>query len=188
MPALDDIVAALGMKPHPEGGFFVETYRAPHKLTSDLGPRFPPGSERSLLTAIHYALPGGGKSALHRIASDELWAWHAGGPLVVIELTPSGDVIRTVLGPDVVGGHRYSYVVAAGRWFGSYAPADVEFAVVSCVVAPGFDFRDWSMDSAQELRAAFPTSADLDDVLSFLAKDATGAVPAGLPRAGGVRE
>ena len=184
MATLAEIVAALGMTPHPEGGFFIETYRSPHPLTSDLGPRFPPGSTRSLLTSIHYALPGGGKSALHRIASDELWAWHAGGPLVVVELDEAGGVTRTVLGPDVVAGHRFSHVVPAGRWFGSYAPADVAFAVVSCVVAPGFDFRDWAMDGAVELRAAHPAGgAELDAVLAFLAKDAAGAVPAGLPQA-----
>ena len=193
--SLDTYVKFLGMIAHPEGGFYLETYRSDATISRDLGPTFPVGATRSLLTSIHYALRAGQKSALHKISSDELWAWHAGGPLVVVELAPGGVVIETIVGCDVKLGHKLTHVVPAGRWFGSYVPCDVKpgFSLVSCIVAPGFDFADWQMSDAGAIRDELCKTADptyatsatstamLDSVLSYLAQGASQPLPRCLP-------
>lgn len=142
----DELVARLGLKPHPEGGFYKETYRSTETLVL-------PRGRRSVCTAILYLLPEGGFSALHRIKSDELWFHHAGGDMVVAELAPDGTLRETVLGP----GKEPQHVVPAGAWFGAYAPRGSGFSLVSCTVSPGFDFADFEMGSRADLLKAFPS-------------------------------
>lgn len=154
----EQVATRMRLEPHPEGGWFARWYTSAVALSADL-PRqrgYVPGTHtRACATAIHYLLPGGGRSALHAIRGDELWLWHGGGPLVVVELVV-GDrgaltVRRTTLGPDPTRGHVLTHAVAAGAHFGAYAPATTPYALVSCVVAPGFDFADWEMRDAAEL-------------------------------------
>jgi len=145
MSTIDSIVTKYKLIPHPEGGFFSETHRSTFTLTrSD-------GQIRSAATSILYLLPAGKKSALHRIKSSELWYFHGGGSLTVFELEENGNVKRTVLGTgenEVV-----FHTVEAGIYFGASVKSDdpIGYALVSCVVAPGFDFLDWDMPTCEEL-------------------------------------
>src|SRR5687767_14732117 len=107
-----EIVRLLELAPHPEGGFYRETYRS-----SDLVPT--PRGPRAASTAILFLLPRGTFSALHRIASDEAWHFHAGGPLRVVCLEPDGTRADHVLGLDLESGQRPQAVVPAGTWFGA---------------------------------------------------------------------
>lgn len=125
---------ALGMRPHPEGGWYRETFRSATSLAT-------PRGERSLATCVSFLLLPGERSRWHRVASDELWLWQGGGP---VRLTVGG---RTDLPADErtcelgVGG---SYVVPAGEWQ-TAQPASERATLVACVVSPGFDFADFEL-------------------------------------------
>ncbi|MBX7194995.1 MAG: cupin domain-containing protein [Sandaracinaceae bacterium] len=158
----DAIVRALGLVPHPEGGFYRESYRAPLVLpASALSARH--GGDRSASTAIYFLVPRRSFSALHRIASDEVWHFYAGAPLEIVELAPDGALTRTVLGADLRAGERPQHVVPAGAWFGSRVLAGTDargdHALVGCTVAPGFDFADFELGTRDALVRMFPAHA-----------------------------
>jgi predicted cupin superfamily sugar epimerase len=132
----------LDLRPHPEGGWFRETYRSAHTFA-------PPGYDgpRSAATAIYFLLHPGERSRWHVVGSDELWFWHGGGPLTLTlgGAGPApGDPQQIALGPDVAGGHRPQALVPAGVWQAA-EPAGAEPVLVSCVVAPGFEYADFRM-------------------------------------------
>ena len=136
-------ITELGLQPHPEGGWFAETWRSAHTFTPTgyAGPR-------SAATGIYFALFPGEQSAWHVVRSDELWLWHAGGPLA-LRLGGAGDEPTaagqsSVLGPDLAGGQRPQLRVPGGVWQ-SAEPMRDDPVLVSCVVAPGFDFADFRM-------------------------------------------
>ena len=153
----EEAVARLGLLPHPEGGFYRETYRSTEVLPrAALPERF--AGPRAISTAILYLLPEGAKSRFHRIASDELWYFHLGGPLELIELSPDGEVETTILGGDLSRGEVLQKAVAAGRWFGARPRPGAGWCLVGCSVAPGFDFADFQMGRRAELLAAFSSA------------------------------
>ena len=133
------LVAALGLEPHPEGGWYRQTWRAPVDVElSD-------GRLRSTCTLIHFLLHAGESSAWHRVSSDEIWLAHTGA--VTIELGghgphPAADD-RQVVGTDIDAGQTPQVVVPAGTWQRTI-PGDAD-ALVSCVVSPGFDFADFEL-------------------------------------------
>lgn len=137
---LPDWASSLHLLPHPEGGWYAETYRHAAEVAATAG-------GRSLATAIHFLLLPGESSAWHRVASDELWFHHRGGAL---RLWLGGDADRPaeptelLLGPDVAAGQRPQLLVPAGHWQGA-RPVD-DAVLVSCVVVPGFDFADFTLD------------------------------------------
>ena len=132
----------LDLRPHPEGGWFRETWRSALLFR-------PPGydGDRSVATAIYFLLYPGEASAWHVVRSDELWLWHRGGPLA-LRIGGSAAEPRAadlvVLGADVSEGEQPQFVVPGGTWQ-SAAPAGQEPVLVSCVVAPGFDFADFRL-------------------------------------------
>jgi len=142
------LAAALGLAPHPEGGFFRETFRAPLVVRA-------PQGERAASTAIYFLLPGGSFSALHRIRSDEVWHHYEGDPLELHTLDEAGVHEVVLLGRDIARGQRPQHVVAAGVWQGA-VPAGERFTLCGCTVAPGFDFADFDMPSREELVGRFP--------------------------------
>jgi uncharacterized protein len=155
---VDEIIDRFGLEPHPEGGYFSESYRSTEVvLRTSLPVRF--GGDRCFSTAIYYLLTGGDKSRFHRIASDEIWHHYMGDPLVIVEITKEGEVVETVLGNDLSAGQVPQYVVAAGRCFGARSDGD-GFAFVGCTVAPGFDFGDFEMADRDELLARYPKAGD----------------------------
>lgn len=131
---------ALDLLPHPEGGWYRETWRSDVRLT----PQGYPG-ERASATAIYFLLPPGEESVWHAVRSAELWLWHRGGPLTLL-LGGGGErpaePATVVLGADVAGGQVPQAVVPAGFWQAA-RPAGDEEVLVSCVVSPGFDFADF---------------------------------------------
>jgi predicted cupin superfamily sugar epimerase len=132
----------LDLAPHPEGGWFRETWRSPVSFA-------PEGYDgpRSAATAIYFLLHPGERSRWHVVRSDELWFWHSGGPLELrlggtAEEPTTGEVV--LLGDDVSAGQQPQARVPGGVWQ-SAAPAGPAPVLVSCVVAPGFDFADFRL-------------------------------------------
>lgn len=147
------VISALGLQPHPEGGWYRETYRA--ALTVALGP-----DTRAASTAIYYLLAHGDRSRLHRIRSDELWHHHAGTALTIHVFGPAG-YTALPLGTDLAAGERPQHCVRAGEWFGATVDQPGGWALVGCTVAPGFEFADLEFADRAELTAAHPDHADL---------------------------
>ena len=145
---LDQLVRTLSLAPHPEGGFYREVHRSQQVLSL-------PGGARAACTAIHYVLPPGEFSALHRVTSDEVWSWFDGDPLELHLLHPDGRREAVLLGRDVAAGQRPQAVVPAGTWQGA-GPAGPRGSWCGCTVAPGFDFADLEMGRREQLIAAFP--------------------------------
>jgi uncharacterized protein len=112
-------------------------------------------------TAIYFLLAGTECSTLHRLRSDELWHFHAGSTLRVVELADDGAVREHRLGLDVDAGERPQIVIPAGSWFGARVAEGVGFALVSCTVAPGFDFADFELADRVALQGRYPRSASV---------------------------
>lgn len=133
MPDPETIIATLGMKPHPEGGHYVETFRDPA------------GGERGHSTAIYFLLRRGERSAWHRVKdATEVWHYHAGAALRLEQARPDGTGrSETVLGADLQTGERPQAVVPAGWWQAAETLGD--WTLVGCTVSPGFDFAAFEM-------------------------------------------
>jgi predicted cupin superfamily sugar epimerase len=140
----------LGMQPHPEGGFFAETWRS--EVTLPPG-ALPPGYDgpRALATSIVFLLLPGQESAWHVVRSAELWVHQRGGPLVLglggtdpEGPAPPDEVTERILGTEPQAGQAPQIVVPAGVWQRAH-PADDEPVLVGCVVVPGFEFADFRL-------------------------------------------
>ena len=140
------------MQAHPEGGFYVETYRSDLKINTVKG-------ERSASTAIHFLITKDSISHFHKLSSDEGWHFHMGDPLKIIEITPSGELKETLLGPDFFSGQKLQYIVPAGHWFASTSSG--EFSLVGCTVSPGFEFEDFEMAKFDALSGQFPELSNI---------------------------
>jgi uncharacterized protein len=127
-----EIIGLLDMKPHPEGGHYVETFRDAE------GPK-----GRGHSTAIYFLLQVGEVSAWHRVDAAEHWFWHAGGPLA-LSISDDGQSARAIrLGPDLRAGQRPGAIVPANAW--QAAESLGAWTLVSCVVAPGFVFETFEL-------------------------------------------
>lgn len=133
----------LGLEPHPEGGWFRETWRTAASLT----PAGYPGA-RAAATGIYFLLGPGEESAWHRVRGDEVWLWHSGGPLSLrfggTGEAPGADVETVRLGPDIAAGERPQVIVPGGHWQAAHPATDTQ-VLVSCIVSPGFDFADFTL-------------------------------------------
>jgi hypothetical protein len=143
----------LNLQPHPEGGYFRETYRAALTLPRSALPGH--SGDRTASTAIYFLLAGDQFSAFHRIRSDELWHFYAGSALIVHVIEPGGNHHQLLLGSNADQGEQFQAVVPAGCWFGSSLRQPDTYALVGCTVAPGFDFADFEMAKRETLAAQF---------------------------------
>jgi predicted cupin superfamily sugar epimerase len=145
----------LQLSPHPEGGYYRQTYRSDLKIArAGLPPVFP--GDRQAATAIYFLLEGKNFSAFHRLRSDEVWHFYAGAPLTVHVISPSGEYSAISLGADLDAGQVLQAVVPAGCWFASHVADWKSFAVVGCTVSPGFEFEDFELARRDELVRAYP--------------------------------
>jgi uncharacterized protein len=157
MTDVPSLAVSLGLAPHPEGGWYRQTWASPQVVT------LPDGRVRPTATLIHFLLPAGETSAWHRVASDEVWLAHLGA--VTLELGGDGPepVAATSLrvGVDLGAGEQPQALVAAGVWQRTVA-SDTD-ALVSCLVSPGFDFDDFELGPGVRLT---PPSVARDGVRS----------------------
>jgi predicted cupin superfamily sugar epimerase len=134
----EEIIQEFGMLPHPEGGHYKETYRSQTHVT------LPDGRKRSVCTAIYYLMRDNDISHLHRIASDETWLFHQGQSVEIV-IVEKGAIRIARLGNNLADGDRPQEVVPAGAWFGARLKGGTGYALVSCIVSPGFDFDDFEL-------------------------------------------
>lgn len=145
-------IEMLRLEPHPEGGYFRQTYKS--KLTIDGLPGF--SGPRAVSTAIYFLLEGQNFSAFHLLRSDEMWHFYAGSPLNVHMIDHAGEYSSILLGGDPEAGQVFQAVVPAGCWFGSHVADWKSWALVGCTVAPGFDFADFELAHREQLSASYP--------------------------------
>jgi uncharacterized protein len=152
---VEGLIAALALRPHPEGGFFAETYRCARHA-----------GDRSLSTAIYFLLTAENPSRIHRVASDEVWHFYRGDPLEMLQLHPDGSSAVLEIGPNVATGQRPQVLVRAGVWQGVRVAAGGRYALVGATVTPGFDFADFEMGDRDELSAVYPARVTLIGALT----------------------
>src|ERR1700730_13110237 len=129
-------IERLQLEPHPEGGYFRQTYRSDVVIAREALPVGFSGA-RAVSTAIYFLLEGKNFSAFHRLRSDEVWHFYVGEPLVVQVIEPEGNYSEIGLGRDLEAGQGLQAVVQAGCWFASHVADWNSFALVGCTVAPG---------------------------------------------------
>ena len=155
-------IEKLQLNAHVEGGAFKETYRSALKIAHKyLPPDFK--GKRNVSTAIYFLLKEGQFSAMHKIASDELWHFYVGSPLYIYELNLAGELITHILGNDLEAGQSFQVLIPAGSWFGSRCQTPGAFSLAGCTVAPGFDFEDFELATKQFMKDNFPAHAQLWD-------------------------
>jgi predicted cupin superfamily sugar epimerase len=154
------LVTALELAPHPEGGFYRETWRGSLVLDG-----LPHGAPRAAHTAIYFLLPAGAFSALHRVASDEVWHHYDGDAVDLHLVDDRGAHRKERLGRDLGAGERPQVVVAAGLWQAA-VPVGARYALCGCTVAPGFDFADFELPPRAAMLARFPELAALITTLT----------------------
>jgi len=154
-----EIIQQLQLVPHPEGGFFRETYRSSETLITS------GGKTRNVSTAIYYLLENEDKSHFHRIQSDEIWHFHQKDPLEIF-IIEQGKLIVKTLGNNLAQGEVPQVVVPAGRWFAARVKNASGYSLVSCTVAPGFDFTDFELAKKENLLSQFPHLNDIIEIFS----------------------
>ena len=149
------LIQQLHLKPHPEGGFYKETYRGDTKM------RLENGTERNSSTAIYYLLTNEDKSHFHKVLSDEIWLFHQGESITIFEIDEKGVLLKHLLGNDFEKGESPQIVIPKGRWFAAQIESKSGYSLVSCIVAPGFEFEDFILADRQELLCHYPEYKDI---------------------------
>ncbi|QMU29716.1 cupin domain-containing protein [Adhaeribacter radiodurans] len=150
---VQDLIRRLKLQPHPEGGFYRETYRSNQSLVNNQG------QNRNVSTAIFYLLQDNYKSAFHRILSDELWFFHQ-GLTVEIVIIQDGQLTSVLLGNDFEKGEIPQAIIPANTWFAAKIKNRTGYSLISCTVAPGFDFADFELAEKEKLLQQFPHLKD----------------------------
>jgi predicted cupin superfamily sugar epimerase len=143
------IIADLELIPHPEGGWYAETYRSKLFVNAN-------GVPRSALTNVYFLLAGTTFSAYHRLDADETWHFYRGSGLTISIIHADGTFEERRLGPD----GPWQTTVVAGSYFGSSVTDQMGFALVGCSVAPGFEFSGFELPTRDTLIARFPRHED----------------------------
>ncbi len=166
----------LGLEPHPEGGYYRQTYRSDLVLAKQALPGEFTG-QRTASTAIYFLLDRDNFSAFHRLRSDEMWHFYLGAPLLVHVIEKDSRYSEIRLGSNPEAGEVFQAVVKAGCWFGSClvsnstvskATSEASFALVGCTVAPGFDFDDFELAEREGLAQCYPQHREVIERLTRL--------------------
>ena len=155
MSIVNILIQRYRLKPHPEGGWYKQTYKSNEQIAASALPqRF--GESRVFSTTIYFLLEKGNFSAFHRIKSDECWHFYAGDPLFIYIIEQTGELKVISLGSDHEKGQSFQYVVPANCWFASRPALESEYCFVGCTVSPGFEFDDFELADATVLSTIYP--------------------------------
>jgi predicted cupin superfamily sugar epimerase len=137
---------------HPEGGYFVESYRAERLVNL---PEY--SGSRNTCSIIYYLLEGNQFSSFHTLKSDEIWHFYEGSSLTLHILETDGRLNEIILGSDIYSNKEsFQVVVKAGAWFAASVNDHNSYSLVGCTVSPGFDYRDWKLVGMDILIKKFP--------------------------------
>lgn len=165
MLLVKDIVKKLDLQPHPEGGYYKETYRSEDIIRDTiLGNEF--NGSRNLCTGIYYLLESDDFSALHKINQDEMWHFYLGEAIELTMISEAGELSMVTIGNNVSNGEVLQFVVPKRNWFGARLLKANSFALVGCTVSPGFDFNDFKLGEREELLNKFPQHEDIIESLT----------------------
>ncbi|MBF0206438.1 MAG: cupin domain-containing protein [Oligoflexia bacterium] len=142
---INKIIKALNLKPHPEGGYFKESYRSPLKI-----------NDRHCSTAIYYLLDINSIAKFHIIKSDEIWHFYAGGAIKLVYFCADNNLHEVLMGSNVIAGETPQFMIPANTYFAAYPSEGSMYALLGCTVAPGFDYRDWELTPREKLLAKYP--------------------------------
>ena len=139
----------LKLEPHPEGGYYKETFCSDIEVSTSSSAKI-----KHACTSIYYLLEGTDYSGFHRLRSDEIWYFHKGLALLIHVIGEDGIYKVHELSEEPDG--SLSIVIKAGLWFAAELKAKTDFVLVSCAVAPGFDFAEFEMAEAEKMISAYP--------------------------------
>ena len=153
---IQELTIELGLHPHPEGGYYKETYRSSESTIFH-------GSEkiRNYLTDIYFLLLQNNFSGFHRIKSDELWNFYEGDPILVHCIHPNGEYKLFTLGNDLKAGMNFKATVTKGTWFASESVGKLGYGLCGCSVSPGFYFEDFEMAERYQLIELYPQHKEI---------------------------
>ncbi len=158
-----DIVSVLGLKKHPEGGYFREIFRS-EEYSEDFSGRY--YGRRNRYTSIYFLLTAKDISRFHILRSDELWYYHAGEGVIIHTISKKGDFQQHILGPAIENGESLQLRIDRDTYFGGYVKAEGSYCLMSCMVSPGFEFQDFYIPSREELLSLFPQHVTIIDRLT----------------------
>lgn len=148
-------IKKLQLKPHPEGGYYKELYRAGELILPDhLPTRFK--SSRTFSTSIYFLLEGKQISTFHRLKADELWHFYDGSTLIIYIIDESGELRKLKLGSNVEDGEMFQVQIKNNNWFGAELLDKSSYALIGCTVSPGFEFEDFELGDKIELSKKYP--------------------------------
>ena len=157
---VEQLIKTLGLKQHPEGGYFLETYRSSGIINpNNLMPSY--SGKRNYSTCIYFLLPSDSFSAFHRIKQDEIWHFYKGSPIRLHTISEAGKHESFLIGNNFNDGERPQLVVNGGLWFAAEVIEPNHYALVGCTVSPGFSFEDFELPDREELIAKFPQHKEL---------------------------
>lgn len=153
--SINDIIYKLKLKPHPEGGFFRETYRSSEKIKENSLDNGYIG-DRNYATCIYFLLTSDNFSAFHRIKQDEIWHFYDGSPLQLHIISESGVYTSHAIGKNLNKGEVPQFVVSGGSWFAAEVIVNNSYSLIGCTVSPGFSFEDFELKSRNKLISLYP--------------------------------
>ena len=156
----ESIKNALELLPHPEGGYYKETYRSEGVISKNCLPEVFNG-ERNYVTCIYFLLTSDTFSAFHKINQDESWHFYKGTSITLHIISPDGHYTKVVIGNNITQGQLPQYTVPGGHWFAATVDGDDHYALLGCTVAPGFDFSDFTLPPRADLLEQFPQHRDI---------------------------
>ncbi|NKI31793.1 cupin domain-containing protein [Croceivirga thetidis] len=155
-----ELIRKLNLKPHPEGGYFRETYRSSSEIpNSVLGEQYRGG--RNCSTCIYFLLTSEKFSAFHRIKQDEIWHFYTGKTITLHVISESGNYSNQRIGNALLKDEIPQYVVKGGNWFAAEVKDENAYALVGCTVAPGFSYEDFELKTSLELTNLFPAHKNI---------------------------
>jgi uncharacterized protein len=155
-----ELINYLELMPHPEGGYYRRTYKSEETTVNRNG------EQRSVCTSIYFLLEANDKSHFHRIQSDELWYFHFGQPLDIYFIS-DGKLHSVTLGNNILSGEVPTFKIPAKTWFAAKLKHTDGYALVSCTVAPGFDFADFELARRKSMISDYP---DLKEIIEEFTK------------------
>ena len=159
-PKAKKYIDQLNLKPHPEGGYFIEVYRSGEIIFPEgFSPRF--GRGRSVSTSIYFLLDGNQLSNFHKLKSDEIWHFYDGCGVKIYVIKIDGRLKEYKLGKNPDEGEKFQIVIKNNNWFAAELIDNTSFSLVGCTVSPGFDFEDFELAEREKMIILFPQFTEL---------------------------